>query len=125
MEEDQSKPRAQRTKAERKQLLVELRASGRSVREFAVERGLPPSSVYQWVRSEKLAQPSRKGKKGNQARPPTPAFAELKVVGQVTATSSRTPAITVSLRCGHAVTFESERLDLAWLKSVLKVISAC
>ena len=125
MEQDQVKPRAHRTAAERKQLLVELRASGKSVREFALERGLPQSCVYQWVRAEKQAKTSRKGKKGKQAKPPAPAFAEVKVVGQVNATSSRTPAITVALRCGHAVTFESERLDLAWLKSVLKVVSAC
>ena len=41
MEKDQVRPRARRTKAERRELLVELRATGKSVRAFALERGLP------------------------------------------------------------------------------------
>lgn len=126
MEQDREKARAKRTKAERELLLAELRASGKSVREFALERGLPSSSVYQWVRAEKQKQTKRKAKKGKAGHKSTaPVFTEVNVVGQTSVISSRTPSITIALRCGHAVTFESQRLDLAWLKSVLKVVSAC
>ena len=54
---------------------------------------------------------------------PELGFTEVNVVGQVAAAHGS--ALTVALRCGHAVTFEAQRLDLAWLKSVLKVVSAC
>jgi transposase-like protein len=127
VEQDQENPRAARTKAERDGLLSELRASGKTVREFALEHGLPPSSVYQWVRTRREGESKRKAKKGKTgAKASKSSFTEVNVVGQLGATAaSRTPAITVTLRCGHAVTFEGQRLDLAWLKSVLKVVSAC
>ncbi len=124
MQPDQPAPRAKRTKEDRERLLAELEASGQSVREFARERGLPTSSVYQWVRAKKgpKAKPKSKRRKPKTTQP---AFTEVQVVAPSVPSTSSEPAITVTLRCGHAVTFESHRPDLAWLRNVIKVVGSC
>jgi hypothetical protein len=65
-----------------------------------------------------------KKKTGTRKRGPSSkaGFAEVSVVGQ---TPARSQAMTVMLRGGHSVTFEGATVDLAWLESVLKVVSAC
>ena len=124
MEQDEERPREKRTKAERAALLAKLRASGKSVREFAAEHGVPASSVYQWRQTQRKA--SAKSKKRKDATEPgKPAFTEVNVVGQLAAGASRSTGLTVALRCGHTVSFEGQRPDLGWLKSVLELVGAC
>lgn len=113
-----------RTKAEREALLAKLRASGKSVREFAAEHGVPASSVYQWRQTQRKA--SSKSKRREVATEPgKSAFTEVNVVGHLAAGASRSSGLTVALRCGHTVSFEGQRLDLSWLKSVLEVVGTC
>jgi transposase-like protein len=112
-----------RSKAEREELVAKWRASGQSVYQFAAEHGLANSSLYQWVQAGKRRAQAKK-KTGSRKRGPSSkaAFAEVSVVGQ---TPARPQAMTVTLRGGHSVTFEGATVDLAWLESVLKVVSAC
>ncbi len=124
MEQDEERPRTKRTKAEREALLAELRGSGKSVREFAAEHGVPASSVYQWRQTQRKA--SAKSKKRKDApKPGKSSFTEVSVVGPLAAGASRGSGLTVALRCGHTVSFEDQRLDLGWLESVLKVVGTC
>ncbi|HHH27591.1 MAG TPA: hypothetical protein ENK57_04465 [Polyangiaceae bacterium] len=124
MEQDEERPRGKRTKAERETLLAELRASGKSVREFAAEHGVPASSVYQWRQTQRKAAAQSKKRK-DAAEPGKSAFTEVNVVGPLAAGASRSAGLTVALRCGHTVSFEAQRPDLGWLKSVLEVVGAC
>ena len=124
MEQDEERPRGKRTKAERETLLAKLRASGKSVREFAAEHGVPASSVYQWRQTQRKAAAQSKKRK-DAAEPGKSAFTEVNVVGPLAAGASRSAGLTVALRCGHTVSFEGQRPDLGWLKSVLEVVGAC
>lgn len=113
-----------RSKAERDELVAAWRASGTSVTAFAKERGLPSSSLYQWINPPKpRRRPAEGGSKGRKRRPPAKAaFAEVNVVGQAAAGG---PVMTIALRGGHSVSFEGGPVDPAWLASVLKVVGAC
>ncbi len=124
MEQDEEGPRTKRTKAERTALLAKLRTSGKSVRDFAAEHGVPASSVYQWRQTQRKASAKTK-KRRDAAKPEKSAFTEVSVVGQLATGASRGSGLTVALRCGHIVSFEDQRLDLGWLKSVLEVVGTC
>ena len=124
MEQDEEGPRTKRTKAERAALLAKLRASGKSVREFAAEHGVPASRVYRWRQTQRK-ESAKPQKRKEATQPGKPAFTEVSVVGQLAAPASRSSGLTVALRCGHTVSFESQRLDLGWLKSVLEVVGTC
>ena len=96
------------------------RASGKSVTAFAKERGLPSSSMYQWINPPKTR---RRGQAGKRRKPVSKAaFAEVAVVDSVAVSS---PVLTVALRGGHSVSFEGGAVDPSWLAAVLKVVSAC
>ena len=113
-----------RSKAERDELVAKWRASGKSVPQFAAAHGLADSSLYQWIAAKKKRGSegkTRKAKRGK-AKAAMAAFAKVNVVGQATASGA---SMTVALRVGHSVTFEGPAVDLAWLESVLKVVSAC
>ncbi len=104
-------------------MLAKLRASGKSVRAFAAEHGVPASSVYQWRQTQRKASAKSKKRK-DAAEPGKSAFTEVNVVGPL-AGASRSTGLTVALCCGHTVSFEGQRPDLGWLKSVLEVVGAC
>ncbi len=123
MEKHSKKPPIRRSQAEREDLVAQWRASGQSVPQFAAERGLATSSLYQWIHP-RTGKGKGKGKgKTTKRRPATKAsFAEVNVIGPAAA---RNPTMTVSLRSGHSVSFEGAAVDPAWLESVLKVVAAC
>lgn len=91
--------------------------------QFAAERELASSSLYQWIQAQRRGG-RKQGKDGKDKQKPAPkaAFAEVNVVGQAV---PRGPAMTVALRGSHSVTFEGPAVDPTWLASVLKVVSAC
>jgi len=96
-----------------------------TVRQFAEDSSVPPSSMYEWLRSRQA--PTAKRKRERRKRPPTAiasktTFAEVSVLGQV---ATRGPAMTIALRNGDSVTFEGEAVDVARLEAVLKVVRAC
>ena len=114
-----------RSRAEREELVSKWRASGKSVPQFAAEHGLADSSLYQWIAAKKKRDGKGKTGKGKGGKPKAAArasFAEVNVVGHGAA---RSPAMTVTLRGGHSVTFEGAAVDPAWLAAVLKAVSAC
>ena len=120
--------RRKRSRGERDELVAQWSASGKPVPQFAAERGLAPSSLYQWVRSRKDATAKKKAnkrKRRSTAAKPKSAFTELRVAGQVSPSATRGPAMTIALRGGHSVTFEGTAVDPTWLKSVLEVVKAC
>ena len=96
-----------------------------SVPDFAVEHGLPPSNLYQWIRRLKDAKSARGRSKSASVQSKRAAkanFAEVSVIGHATA---RGLTMTIALSGGHAVTFEGGMVDASWLHSVLKVVRAC
>ena len=100
MEQDEERPRTKRTKAEREALLAELRGSGKSVREFAAEHGVPASSVYQWRQTQRKAS-SKSKKRKDATKPGKSAFTEVSVVGDLAAPASRGSGLTVALAWDH------------------------
>ena len=114
-----------RSKAERDELVAKWRASGKSVPQFAAEHELADSSLYQWIAAKKKRGSKGKTRKAKRAKAKAASrttFAKVNVVGQA---ATRGAAMTVALRGGHSVTFEGPAVDPAWLRSVLKVVSAC
>ncbi len=116
--------RTRRSKTEQGELVAAWRESGKSVSAFAAEHGLASSTLYQWIHPTKRgAKGESAGKRRKRKSSPKATFTEVSVVGQ--AAAARGPAMTVALRSGHSVTFECAPVDLAWLGSVLKVVSTC
>ncbi len=118
--EPKKRSQTKRSKAERDELVLAWRASGKSVTAFAAEHGLPSSSLYQWIRPRSKRHRTDRG--AGKSGASKSEFAEINVLGNA---GMRGPTMTVMLRSGDSVTFEGAPVDVARLAAVLKVVRAC